>query len=103
MDSALGLAECQWLPDRARQYGHLHNTTLQVLVAYGVLGLSVMIVLGAWVGLGTWKAWWAGGMPSDIAVFGIGLFIFFVLANQFESYLSFWTGSFIFNLVMGGW
>ena len=47
MDSALGLAECQWLPDRTRQYGHLHNTTLEVLVAYGVLGLSVMIVLGA--------------------------------------------------------
>ncbi|QJQ99312.1 O-antigen ligase family protein [Halomonas sp. PGE1] len=99
---SLVVRNTEWLPDRTRQYGHLHNTTLEVLVAYGVLGLGVMIVLGAWVGIGTWRAWRAGLMPSDIAMFGAGFFIFFVLANQFESYLSFWTGSFLFNMVMGG-
>jgi len=104
-DQARGLVikNTEWLPDNVREtFGHLHNTPFEILVAYGLLGLGVMLLLAAWVGLGTWRAWRAGVMPGDVAVFGTGFFVLFVVANQFESYLSFWTGTFVFNLVMGG-
>jgi len=104
-DEARGLVikNTDWLPDHVRQqFGHLHNTTLEILVAYGVLGLGVMLLLTAWVAMGTWRAWRAGVMPGDMALFGLGFLIFFVVVNQFESYLSFWSGTYLFNLVLGG-
>lgn len=104
-DDARGLVirNTEWLPDNVRErFGHLHNTPLEILVAYGLLGLGVMLTLGAWVGLGAWRAWRGGVMPGDMALFGLGFFVFFVVINQFESYLSFWTGTFLFNLVLGG-
>jgi len=99
----LVIKNTEWLPDHIRDvFGHLHNTPLEILVAYGLLGFGVILALAGWVGLGTWLAWRAGVMPGDVALFGAGFFVFFVVANQFESYLSFWTGTFLFNLVMGG-
>jgi len=104
-DEARGLVirNTDWLPDTVRQqFGHLHNTTLEILVAYGLLGLGVMLLLVAWVAAGVWRAWHGGMMPGDMALFGLGFLIFFMVANQFESYLSFWSGTYLFNLVFGG-
>lgn len=100
---SLVMEETEWLPTHIRErFGHLHNTLLEVLVGYGLLGAGVIAALAAWVGRGTWLAWRGGAMPGDMALFGAGFFVFFMVANQFESYLAFWSGGYAFTLVMGG-
>ncbi|MFD2665081.1 O-antigen ligase family protein [Halomonas halophila] len=100
---SLVMEQTAWLPDTIRQrFGHLHNTFLEVLVGYGLLGASVVALLATWVARGTWLAWRGGVMPGDMALFGFGFFVFFMIANLFESYLAFWSGGYVFTLVMGG-
>ncbi|WP_235207415.1 O-antigen ligase family protein [Halomonas salina] len=100
---SLVMEQTEWLPDTIRQrFGHLHNTFLEVLVGYGLLGASVVALLAIWVARGAWLAWRGGVMPGDMALFGFGFFVFFMIANLFESYLAFWSGGYVFTLVMGG-
>ncbi|WP_280564202.1 O-antigen ligase family protein [Chromohalobacter sp. 48-RD10] len=100
---SLVMEQTEWLPDSVSQrFGHLHNTVLEVLVGYGLLGASVVALLAIWVARGTWLAWRGGALPGDVALFGAGFFVFFMIANLFESYLAFWSGGYVFTLVMGG-
>ncbi|MFG6158392.1 O-antigen ligase family protein [Halomonas sp. 1390] len=92
-----------WLPDFVKQeFGHLHNFLIEVWVAYGLLGVLLIAALAVWVGMGTWRAWRGGTMPSDVALFGAAFFVYWVVVNQFESYNSFGTGVYVHNLVVGG-
>ncbi|MBY6030308.1 O-antigen ligase family protein [Halomonas sp. DP8Y7-1] len=91
-----------WLPTHIKEeYGHLHNTLLDFLVSYGLLGLSVISVLVVWTGLGSYKSWKAGVMPTEVFVFGWAFFVYYFIVSLFESYSFFWTGSYIQNVVMG--
>ncbi|SHF80662.1 O-antigen ligase [Modicisalibacter ilicicola DSM 19980] len=100
---SLAIDQTEWLPDWVkRQYGHLHNFFLEVWIAYGALGLAVIGALAVWVGRATWLAWRGGVLPGDMALFGAGFFVYWVIVNQFESYNSFWTGVYVHNLVLGG-
>ncbi|RAR60211.1 O-antigen ligase [Onishia taeanensis] len=100
---SLAVKQTEWLPEKTKErYGHLHNTFLEVLVAYGALGVFVMAALAYWVGRGTWLAWRAGAMPGDMALFGASFFIFWMIVNQFEAYLSFSSGVYVHNLIVGG-
>lgn len=91
-----------WLPQSVKdQYGHLHNTLLDFVVSYGLLGLAVILVLVIWTGLGSWKAWRAGVMPTEVFAFGWTFFVYYFIVSLFESYSFFWTGSYIQNVVMG--
>ncbi len=91
-----------WLPQSVKdEYGHLHNTLLDFVVSYGILGLSVILVLVIWTGMGSWKAWRAGVMPTEVFAFGWAFFVYYFIVSLFESYSFFWTGSYIQNVVMG--
>ncbi|WP_239452636.1 O-antigen ligase family protein [Halomonas sp. S2151] len=92
----------EWLPQSVKdRYGHLHNTLLDFVVSYGLLGLSVIVVLVVWIGLGSLKAWRAGVMPTEVFAFGWAFFVYYFIVSLFESYSFFWTGSYIQNVVMG--
>lgn len=92
-----------WLPDFVKEnFGHLHNFFIEVWVAYGLLGLVVIAAFACWVGFATWRAWRGGVLPGDMALFGAGFFVYWMVVNQFESYNSFWTGVYVHNLVVGG-
>lgn len=100
---SLVIDHTEWLPDFVKKnFGHLHNFFLEIWVAYGLLGLAVIGALAFWVGRATWLAWRGGVLPGDMALFGAGFFIYWLIVNQFESYNSFWTGVYVHNLVVGG-
>lgn len=100
---SLVIEHTPWLPKFVKEhFGHLHNFMLEVWVAYGLLGVAVMLGLVAWIVQGCWRSWRAGVLPGDLALFGAAFFIYWVVVNQFESYNSFWTGVYVHNLVLGG-
>lgn len=100
---ALVIDETPWLPEFVKQhFGHLHNFFIETWVAYGLIGLAVMGALVVWVGRASWLAWRGGAMPGDMALFACGFFVYWVIVNQFESYLSFSTGVTVHNLIVGG-
>ena len=100
---SLAVKETDWLPEYTREnYGHLHNTFLEVFVSYGLMGIVLAAALAWWIGRGTLRAWRAGIMPGDMAFFSAAFFIYWVIINQFEAYLSFWSGVYVHNIIVGG-
>ncbi|MGO2132792.1 MAG: O-antigen ligase family protein [Halomonas sp.] len=100
---SLAIKHTEWLPDDVKEnFGHLHNFFLEIWVAYGLLGVGLILALAIWVGQGCWRSWRAGVLPGDLALFGASFFVYWLVVNQFESYNSFWTGVYIHNLVVGG-
>ncbi len=100
---SLVIDHTEWLPNSIKEnFGHLHNFFLEIWVAYGILGLTVMGALAVWVGRSSWLAWKGGLLPNDIALFGVIFFVYWMIANQFESYNSFWTGVYVHNIILGG-
>ncbi|WP_299256760.1 O-antigen ligase family protein [uncultured Kushneria sp.] len=92
-----------WLPAMVKDnFGHLHNFFIEIWVAYGLLGVALIAALAFWVGRCAWLAWRGGILPGDMALFAGSFFIYWMLVNQVESYLSFWTGVYVHNLVIGG-
>lgn len=99
----LVMTETSWIPRKvSEKYGHLHNYFLEIWVAYGLLGLIAIAALMIWIGRATWLAWRGGSMPSDMALFSLLFFVYWMIINQFESYDSFWTGLYMHNIIVGG-
>ncbi|MCE0733808.1 O-antigen ligase family protein [Halomonas sp. G15] len=99
---SLVMRQTEGFPPKLKAFGHLHNSFLELLVSYGLLGLAVFVALGWWVARGTWRAWRNGYMPGNMALFGYSFFIFWLVVNSFESFIFYWTGIHLFSLVMGG-
>lgn len=100
---SLVIQETPWLPTFVKQhFGHLHNFLLEVWVAYGLLGVAVILALAGWISWATFASWRGGVLPGDMALFGLAFFVYWAVVNQFESYNSFWTGVFVHNVVVGG-
>lgn len=87
---------------QALNFGHLHNLYLEITLQYGLLGLSAYIYLLTWFIKNAWFSWQRGDMPGDILIFCYAFLCFWSVVNLFESYLIFWTGVFLFNVVLAG-
>ncbi|MFM4721304.1 O-antigen ligase family protein [Aeromonas bivalvium] len=97
------IAHSDALPDWVKQqFGHLHNYFLEVQLSYGLAGTLLLVALAGAIGRDCWLTWRAGLMPTDVLVFGFCFFVFWVIVNNFESYMSFGTGTFVFNIIVGG-
>lgn len=91
------------LPDSVKQeFGHLHNYPLEILLSYGLCGVVFFAIFYFIVLRDVYLSWLNRRLPTDIAVFCFAFFVFFFIINFFESYLSFWTGVFVFNIIVGG-
>ncbi|SDN94989.1 O-antigen ligase [Halomonas shengliensis] len=99
---SLVMRQTEGISPQLKAFGHLHNSLLELLVSYGLLGLSVFVVLGWWVASGTWKAWRNGYMPGNMTLFAYSFFLFWLIVNSFESFMFYWSGIHLFNIVMGG-
>jgi O-antigen ligase len=84
------------------KFGHLHNSYVDILVSYGVLGIVLFFSLVGWMLYMAVKAWHSGFLPGDVLLFFYLYLGFWLFVNCFESYMFFSSGIYVFNLVSGG-
>ncbi|PCM42811.1 O-antigen ligase family protein [Marinobacter sp. ANT_B65] len=82
-------------------FGHMHNSLVESLVANGLTGTSILLSMIIWLGIATFIAHRRGRMPDDVFIFALSFFGFWTLINLFESYVLYTTGHYI-NAVFGG-
>lgn len=87
-------------PDRLKKrFGHFHNSYLELLLAYGVFGLTAIAILTTMILKGTMTL-----LNTPHRYWGMGLLMswaFFFIINVFESYLIFNSGMYFFIIVGG--
>lgn len=87
---------------QALNFGHLHNLYLEITLQYGLLGLLAYFYLLTWFIKNAWLSWKRNDMPGDVLLFLYAFLCFWSVINFFESYLIFWTGALLFNVVIAG-
>lgn len=97
------IQQSQRLPaDIKEQFGHLHNSYLHILVTYGIVGFAFFSFVFCWLARACFSAWRQGVMPGDVALFGVCFMVYWLLVNITESYLTYWTGTYVMAVVLGG-
>ena len=85
-----------------KKIGHLHNSYIELLVSYGIVGFSLYFILFFYVWIRAWQAWRAGSIPNDIMLFAAIWTIYWLIVNCFESYIIFSsTGNYLNALIAG--
>lgn len=84
------------------RFGHIHNSIIEILLMNGVLGLALFTGLFLWIYYCLWRCWRSGSVPDSFFVFGVAFLVFWGTMNLFESYLIFWSGTYIDAIVLGG-
>ena len=91
------------LPDEIKQrFGHLHNSYLDLMVNFGLLGLLLLAGLVYWLLSRCLRYYQAGLISGSNLVFSLSFTVFFGVINLFESYLFFDSGRYVLALVGGG-
>lgn len=100
---SLVMKHTEWLPDDVRKdFGHLHNTYIEMLVNYGVVGLAFYIFMWIYITRSLFKEINKGTIEKNVGYFFISFFCFWSIMNCFEAYQNFWTGAFYFTVFMTG-
>lgn len=100
---ALVMKKTEWLQSyTGGRFGHLHSSYFEVATRYGLAGMAIYFALALWFGVRLWVAWRHGRVQNDFALFFLCFFGYWLVANMFESYLFYWTGTYLFNMICGG-
>lgn len=84
-----------------QQFGHLHNSPLELLVSVGAIGLFSIGVLIMMLAIKILKARRIGTMPKDVFVFAWAFLVFWAIVNCFESYINYSSGFYLNSVVAG--
>ena len=96
------LLKSDWSPWLKENFGHLHNSYVEILVSYGIIGFSLFASLFVYIWYRSWQAWKAGIIPDEIMLFAGLWSIYWLIVNFFESYVIFSaTGNYINAIVAG--
>ena len=91
------------LPEAIKQrFGHLHNSYMDLLVNFGLLGLALLAALVYWLVSRSLRYHRAGLLPGGSLVFCLSFTAFFGVINLFESYLFYDSGRLVLAIVGGG-
>jgi O-antigen ligase len=85
----------------SNNFGHLHNSYLETLVAVGGAAFICMLAIVFLLAWRTFALWRQGQIPTDVFLFSWVFFSFWVTVNMFESYIQYDYGTFL-NAVIGG-
>jgi O-antigen ligase len=99
---SLVMEHTSWLPDSIGGFGHLHNSYMEMLVNYGIVGLIFYFSIWAVIGNMLFKEIRRGNIKKEIGYLFATIMCFWGIINCFESFQNFWTGVFYFNILMTG-
>ena len=100
---SLVMKKTEWLPDFIREnFGHLHNTYIEILVNFGIIGLAFYISIWVVMAKNLFKQIRAGKIEKEIGYFFMSFLCFWSIMNCFEAYQNFWTGVFYYTIFMTG-
>lgn len=101
--SKLIMQESDALPENLKKhFGHLHNTYLDLLAQYGLLGLTFYLSLLGWFMNRLVQAHRNRTIPPSAFIFGVGFLVYWLIVNTFESYMLFSSGKYAFSVVLAG-
>jgi O-antigen ligase len=86
---------------RRQGTGHFHNSYIELLLAYGILGALIFVALVSHIVYGVVQARKQGLIPDDIFNFLLLFSVYWFCVNLVESYVIYTTGFFI-NAIVGG-
>ena len=93
----------QLSPDLAdlKGFGHLHNSWIELLVNYGVIGCFLYIFSLYTLSKVVKRSYHSGRISSEWFMF-FKLFLFYwIIVNIFEGFVLFWTGAFLCAVIFG--
>lgn len=95
------IQESEMLPQWVKaNFGHFHNTFIEFALGYGWLSVIFIIGLYFWLLIGLKNAVSRGfGSKQTLHFTGYGMLLFLVM-NQFESYLFFWSGIYATQIML---
>lgn len=100
---AIVMQNTEWLkPIINDDFGHMHNSAMELLVRYGFFGLGIYLLLILWIVRQSHKAWKKGDIPNDFYIFFCLFFVFYLIVNMFESFIFYTAGIFPFTIAMSG-
>jgi len=82
-------------------FGHVHNSFLDLWMAYGVVAPAALILALVVLLVGVWRGYRRGQISTPMTLFGIAWIVFFAVVNCFESYFIYHTGYYMM-FVCGG-
>jgi O-antigen ligase len=82
-------------------FGHLHNYFFEVLVSYGILGLSIIVLLYYFILKSAYETRNLFPKGKDFFLISVCFVSYWFVINNFESFNSFWTGVFVHNIACG--
>ncbi|MCG5539061.1 O-antigen ligase [Halorhodospira sp. 9622] len=88
-ESAQSLIPVSELPERTRQFNHLHNSFLELTFSTGLLGAAILLVFFAHISQKVIRSVKEKKTPKRYGTLYFGLLIAFILANSGESYIVF--------------
>ena len=99
----LVMKHTEWLPDWIQKdFGHLHNTYIEMLVNFGIVGLAFYLFIWIYMTKSLFREIRKGAIEKDIGYFFMGFVFFWSIMNCVEAYQNFWTGVFYFTVFMTG-
>lgn len=82
-----------------KTFNHLHNSYFQVLVEIGLIGAGFISALMVLLGHASIQAYKRRAMPLDVFIFSWFFFMFWLVANLFESYIIYSSGTYLVAIV----
>ncbi|WP_226668122.1 O-antigen ligase family protein [Microbulbifer aggregans] len=91
------------LPQEIKQrFGHLHNSYLDLLVSFGLLGGLLLAAMAYWIISRCIRYYRRGLVSGGDLTFALSFGVFFAIINCFESYLFFDSGRLLLAIIGGG-
>ncbi|MEX1214270.1 O-antigen ligase family protein [Saccharospirillum sp.] len=75
-------------------FGHFHNTAIEFTLAYGLLGLALLLALYITLAKNAYEMTRTNTATAPIGLFTLYTLVFMAIINQFESFLFFYSGVF---------
>ncbi|MEZ6970781.1 O-antigen ligase family protein [Aeromonas sp. S11(2024)] len=95
---SLVITESHVLPDYIKsEFRHLHNSNFETVVSYGVVGLVYVYFLMIYPVYKTMKS----NAPVLIKAISISFLVYWLIINNFESFLYMRSGQWVFNTFFG--